>query len=151
MKRVSRLHGSNVLVVLLAAAFLGGCRGSSLNPKSDLELRLDAANLETVQADRDKSLAAIAPEAAEEGDYRLAQQALVGIYDPKLRDKTAEECAVRLVKSGDRTHANQLAVTIKDPVVRNNTLRRLADNDVGSTDPASRPSDALAPLAPMAH
>jgi hypothetical protein len=151
MKRVSRFHGSGILVVLIAAGCLAGCRGSSLNPKSDLELRFDAANLETVPADRDKSLAGIAPEAAEEGDYRLTQRVLAGIQDPKLRDQTAEECAVRLVKSGDRTDANKLAATIKDPVARNSTLKRLADNDVGAADPASRPSNPLAPLAPMVH
>ena len=138
MKRVSRLHGSGAVVVLLAAGWLAGCRGSSLNPKSDLELRLDAANQETVTADRDKSLSSIATDAAEEGSYRLALQALLGIRDMVLRDETAEECAIRLVKAGDRTDANKLTVTIKDPVVRNNTLRRLADNDVGSTDPAGR-------------
>jgi hypothetical protein len=145
MKRVSRLHGSGVLVILIAAGCLAGCRGSSLNPKSDLELRLDAANSETVQADREKSLSIIAPEAAEEADYRLALQALNGINDPKLRDRTAAECAVRLVKAGDRTDANKMAATIKDSAVRNDTLKRLADNDVGATEaitePTSRPTE----------
>jgi hypothetical protein len=143
MKRESRLHRLGALIVLLWAGWLGGCRGSSLNPKSDLELRLDAANQETVIADRDASLSSIATDAAEEGNYRLAQQALIGIHDSKLADQTAQECAIRLVKAGDRTDANKLTTTIKDPEVRNNTLRRLADNDVGSTDPAGRNSPPI--------
>jgi len=140
MKRVLRLHRSGILVVLLAAGCLAGCKGSSLYPKSDLELRLEAANQEMVPADRNKSLMTIAPEAAEEGDYQLAQQALKGISDPKLRDQTAEECAVRFVKAGDRTDANKMAATITDRDVRNRTLRRLADNDVGPADTTTRPT-----------
>ena len=145
MKRELKLHGPSALVILLAAGWLAGCRGSSLNPKSDLELRLDAANQEVVSADRDKSLSSIAADAAEEGNYLLAKKALIGIRDTGLRDQTAEECAIRLVKAGDRTDANKLPATIQDPAVRNNTLRRLADNDVGSTDPAGRNA------APIGH
>jgi hypothetical protein len=143
MNRVSRFHESGVLAILLAAGLLVGCRGSSLNPKSDLELRLDAARQETVTADRDKSLSSIATDAAEEGNYRLSRQALIGIHDVKLRDQTASECAIRLVKAGDRTDANKLTESITDPVIRNDTLKHLADNDVGSTDPAGRHSEPI--------
>ena len=128
MKRVISVFPASLGVTVLAAGLLG-CRGSSLNPKSDLELRLDAANQQTNVSERDESLSAIALAAAEERDDNTLAAALGRIHDPDLRDRTAERAAVRLVRVDDRASANRVATSIKNAKVRDETMRRLAAND----------------------
>ncbi len=123
--------------VMVLAAALVGCRGSYLNPKTDLELRLDAARQMSLPEERDHAIAGVATSAADAGDMRVLQAGLQQIGDSKLRNDTAADATFRLVKANQRSAANTVARSITDRGQRDETLKRLAAEDLGSTDPAA--------------
>lgn len=130
------------IAALAALAALPGCRGSVLNPKSDLELRVDAARAIAEPVERDEALAEVVLSAADQGDGRMVLRTLPQVVDPGLRDATAAASIDRIVKYGQRADANKVAATIADPDLRNETFKRLAHSSLDRVDPAG-PGSAL--------
>jgi len=88
--------------------------------------RLDAAKTITDDTVKDKSLSALAADAADAGEVEIAESALHTITDNDERDAATHDAALRLAKTGRRKDAVEVARLISDSDLRDKTLAELA-------------------------
>lgn len=92
----------------------------------DLKARLAAAREISSVNLRDRTLAALAGEAANSTHPELIQEALNTIVSVNLRDATAANCALQLAFKGRSDLGMNIARLIQSPNLRDQTLARLA-------------------------
>lgn len=92
----------------------------------DLQNRLAAAREISSVNLRDRTLAALAGEAANSTRPELIQDALNSINSLSLKDATAANCALQLALKGRADLGMDLARLIQSPNLRDQTLARLA-------------------------
>jgi len=94
--------------------------------RQSLSERLEAANGISNMQGRDRSMAAVARDAARSGEVEVLQQALGGISNLNDRDEISRQAALALAKSGQRKRAIEIANGISSQNVRDQTLSELA-------------------------
>jgi hypothetical protein len=94
--------------------------------QTTLAERMDAATAISGNEDKDRSLAAVARDAAAAGEPELARQALGRIAGSETRDRSAYESAIALAKRGLKKPAIEIAKTIGSTETRDRTLSELA-------------------------
>lgn len=94
--------------------------------KSELRLRLEAAQRINDIRVRNEALANIANTAADLGETEVVKDSLRQINDLRLRNQTVGTCALNLAKAGKTQDAIALAGTINDLQFKNKILLRIA-------------------------
>jgi protein-disulfide isomerase-like protein with CxxC motif len=94
--------------------------------RETLRGRLAAASVIYESEPKDKSLAAVAADAAKAGEVDLVKDALRQMYENSRRNQAAHESALLLAKRGLREQAIEIARTINENTIRDQTLSELA-------------------------
>jgi len=94
--------------------------------RETLRARLEAASVIRESAVKDKSLAALATDAAKAGEVDLVKDSLRQMYETSRRNQAAHDSALLLARRGLREQALEIAKTIVENTVRDQTLSELA-------------------------
>ncbi|MGD0816427.1 MAG: protein kinase [Verrucomicrobiota bacterium] len=94
--------------------------------RDTLRARLAAASVIYEAEPKDKSLAAVAGDAAKAGEVDLVKDALRQMFENSRRNQAAHDSALVLAKRGLREQAIEIARTINENSVRDQTLSELA-------------------------
>jgi hypothetical protein len=94
--------------------------------RETLRGRLAAASVISESEVKDKSLAAVAADAAKAGQVDLVKDALRQMYENSRRNEAARESALLLAKHGLREQAIEVAKIINERDIRDQTLSELA-------------------------
>jgi hypothetical protein len=88
--------------------------------------RLEAASMMNDPDAKDRSLSALATDAAKAGNLKMTADALQQINDFGMRNRTAQEAVRSLAKRGLRKQALEIAKSIDDLATRDKALSELA-------------------------
>ncbi|MGP8202188.1 MAG: protein kinase domain-containing protein [Limisphaerales bacterium] len=94
--------------------------------RETLRGRLAAASVIYEAEPKDKSLAAVAADAAKAGEVDLVKDALQNMYETSRRNQAAHDSALLLAKRGLREQAIEIAQSINESSIRDQTLSELA-------------------------
>jgi hypothetical protein len=94
--------------------------------RETLRARLEAASVISESSVKDKSLAAVAGDAARAGEADLVKDALGQMYELARRNQAAHDSALLLAKQGLREQAIEIARSINENATRDQTLSELA-------------------------
>jgi predicted Ser/Thr protein kinase len=108
---------------VLDAAVSGEANKTS---RETLRARLEAASVIRESAVKDKSLAALATDAAKAGEVDLVKDSLQQMYETSRRNQAAHDSALLLARRGLREQALEIAKNIVENSVRDQTLSELA-------------------------
>ena len=108
---------------VLDAAVSGEANKTS---RETLRARLEAASVIRESAVKDKSLAALATDAAKAGEVDLVKDSLQQMYETSRRSQAAHDSALLLARRGLREQALEIAKIIVENTVRDQTLSELA-------------------------
>ena len=94
--------------------------------RETLRGRLEAASVIYESSAKDKSLAAVAGDAARAGEVDLVKDALRQMYEWARRNQAAHDAALLLAKRGLKEQAIEIAKSINESTIRDQTLSELA-------------------------
>jgi hypothetical protein len=109
-------------------------KGVSMPPQSKFDGRIDAALAIFDFRAKDAALAAVAKEAASEGDVEAVKRCVDRIQDFGTHDAAAQAAAMNLAKAGKPQAATDVAKSIRDFGRKDQTLSALARGDYGKAD-----------------
>jgi hypothetical protein len=118
-----------ISIVILTGLLGASCAESPAPQPEQFETRLDAANALQSRAARDQAMRNLALDASDAQDADVAREAVVGIYNPALRDMVASTCARRFDGDHDRPNAEMFVSIITNPKTRDDIHRQFATED----------------------
>ena len=116
------------LAILFGLA--SGCGGGGDIPTGDSASfagRLEAAKAITNATNRDKSLAALAVEAAKAGEGDIAKQSVGSIVSGTVKDEAAYDAAVALARLGKTDDAKKVADLMISTTRKDKAMAKIAE------------------------